>query len=679
MSLALTHRRLSVLMALASLLAFAAGAGLEPLAAILAGAGLILAFLWQPSEALSQKVERFWLPLALLLVLRAFIHFVFIKDDVVIPVVDLLFLLLVAEALRPLAAQNDARLYSLSFALLLASTAYRPGLLFALAFVAYVGLATVALMVGHLRRLAVRHNTGEIPIPRAFLVTTTLLSGVTLLFSAVVFLTFPRMARGWAGRGEPTATSIAGFADEVRLGSHGSRIFGNPQIVLRVEFPDGRPEDFQALYWRGRSYDRFDGIRWSRSPRVPPSLAPSAWYSSWGRETLEQRIYSAPLDSQVLFALHPTVDVEAHSEIQPIFDNTGDLLYWGSATPAYTVRSIRARPQPADLMAATGGFFPAQQYFLQLPPLSDPVRALADSLLGELPDPYQKAQALVDWFQSEFAYTLDLPGSASEASLDHFLLRRRAGHCEYFSTAMAVLLRTQGILAREVNGFLGGEWSDFGDYLAVTQNQAHAWVEVWFPGYGWVPFDPTPAGTGAGFAETNWFWPGRFLFDAIQHRWNKWVLDYSFQTQFGIFQRTRAALSDFQEPTGSLSSDGGGGLPGGPVWWLAALALLVGFALRASGKGKLPPSARLFLRLREASKKAGVPKEALHSPDALIRYLESVRHPGTTPAHRVVDGYLFDRFSGQSLDQGRYEEMTRALRRAEIALRKGRFAKRPSR
>jgi transglutaminase-like putative cysteine protease len=674
MRLALTHRRLTVLMAMASLLAFAGGAGLEPVSAVMAGAGLLLSLFWQPSTSIAGKMERIWLPLALLMVVRALFHAVVIRDDMVIPVVDLLFLLLIAEALRPLEAENDTRLYSLSFALLLASTAYRPGLLFALAFVAYVGLATVALMVGHLRRLGEKHRTGEIPVPRAFLLTTAILSGFTLLFSAVVFLTFPRVSRGWSGRGEPLATSIAGFADEVSIGSHGSRIFGNPQIVLRVEFPDGLPADVQTLYWRGRSYDHFDGARWSRSPRVPPSLAPTAWYTGWGPELLEQRIYAAPLDARILFAVHPTVDIEAHSEIQPVFDNVGDLLYWGSAAPAYSVRSVRGRPTPEELRSALEGFVPARQFFLQLPPLSPEVRSLADSLLGGLPTQYDKARALVDWFQKEFVYTLELPPSPREATLDHFLLERRAGHCEYFSTAMTVLLRTQGIPAREVNGFLGGEWSEFGSYLAVTQNQAHAWVEVWFPGYGWVPFDPTPVGTGEGFADVAWFWPGRFLFDALQHRWNKWVLDYSIQTQFGLFHRlqeifSRRAAMEPARPPGER-----GRFPLGTFWWMAGVVVLAGTGLTAfRRKRSVPRSTRLFLRLRDAGRRAGIPAAALHSPISFTKHLESARHPGAVPAREVVERYLRDRYSGTPLEEEGFRSMKRALREATGALRRNSF------
>jgi len=672
MRLARTHRRLAVLMAMAALVAFAGGAGLEPLQAGLTGLALLAALFWQPSPELSGKLERIWLPLALLLVLRAVFHVFVIRGDVVIPVVDLLFLLLAAEVLRSLEAENDTRIYSLSFALLLASTAYRPGLVFALAFTAYVGLATVALMVGHLRRLAERHRTGDIPMPRNFLALTAALSGVTLLFSALVFLTFPRVSQGWAGRGRPLATSIAGFADEVTLGSHGARIYGNPEIVLRVSFPDGVPSSYQNLRWRGRSYDHFDGVRWSRSERMPPSLAPSAWYEEWGDERIRQEIYGAPLDSRVLFALHPLMDVEPRSRIQPVFDNAGDHLYWGSAVPTYTAYSVAGSPDVETLRAARGGFVPARDHYLQLPELPARIRELADSLLAPHGNRYDMARELVSWFQQEFSYTLELPATPDEATLEHFLLGRRAGHCEYFSTAMAVLLRTQGVPTREVNGFLGGEWSEFGDYLAVTQNQAHAWVEVWFPGVGWVPFDPTPAGTGAAGTASAWFWPGRFLLDALQHRWNRWVLDYSMESQFGLLQWTRDVLTPRPRSRTSLSPDEAEGLPGGIAWLalgLGAGGMAVLLLTLTRRRRRLSTATRLFLGLRSSARRAGVPPGDLHSPLGLVGHLEASRHPGAPAARTLVEAYLADRYSGTPLGESGHRKMQEALREARKALR----------
>jgi len=339
-NLRLLHRRLAVAMGLMGLLAFAGGAGFEWLSALLATIALIVAFFWHPDPELSARLERLWLPLATLLVIRALLHVLVIQDDIVIPVVDLLLLLLAAESLRSLDAPNDLRLYALSFALILASTAYRPGILFLIAFVSYIALATVALMVGHLRRQSERHRVREVPLGRGLVGTTGALSGVILLVALFVFLTFPRVSQGWAGRGDTPVSSIAGFSDQVSIGEHGATILGNPEIVLRVEFPDTLPRDLGSLHWRGRSYDRFDGVRWTRSDGLPPSSAPSSWYrEAWDGEIVEQRIFGSALDARVLFALHPALEIDSDNGIQPLFDNAGDFVYWGSGAPAYTAYS----------------------------------------------------------------------------------------------------------------------------------------------------------------------------------------------------------------------------------------------------------------------------------------------------------------------------------------------------
>lgn len=672
MSLRLLHRRLAVLMGLAGLLAFAGGAGFEPASTILAGTALLAALFWQPSSELSSRLERVWVPVAGLLVVRALFHVFVVGDDVVIPVVDLLLLLLSAEALRSLDAPNDGRLYALSFALLLASAAYRPGILFLVAFVSYVVLGTVAMVVGHLRRQADVYGPDEVPVGRVFLLGTAGLSTVTLAVSVVVFLSFPRVSRGWSARGETETSSIVGFADEVSLDAHGSRIYGNPRIVLRVEFPDGAPSDVSSLHWRGRSYDHFDGVRWARSSSLSPSLAPSTWYEDrWGGERVPQKIYGSALDQRVLFALHPVLDVEAESGIHPLFDRAGDFTYWGSDQPVYTAVSVTTRPPAAELRSAEGRFTPGNGAFTQLPDLAPRTRTLADSLTRGLTNRYDRAVAVRDWLQEEFSYTLELPATREEATLEHFLFERRAGHCEYFSTAMAVLLRARGVPARNVNGFLGGQWSEFGDYLAVTQNEAHSWVEVWFPGYGWVPFDPTPAGSGsAGSAQVS-FWPGRFLLDGLQHRWGKWVLDYDVDTQFNLLNRASGLLGAGAESRSREDRGSGGGGPAPFLWaGLALLSILAGGVVALRQRDETPPETRLFLRLRNRAGRAGLEEAAELSPRALVRTLRARWPEAEAPARELVDEYLSVRFGPEELDRDRRSRMKRALGRARSALKR---------
>ncbi len=658
MSLDLMHRRLVVGMGFVALAAFAGGAGFEPFSTALAGVALTLAFFWQPDSELSLRLERFWLPVAAVLVLRALYHWFLIGDDVVIPVVDLLLLLLCAEALRSLEAHNDARLYSLTFALLLASTAYRPGVLFALAFATYIVLATLALVVGHLRRQAERHGVRERMVGLRFLTGMAGLSGAVLLMSGFVFISFPRLSRGWAARGEVLATSIAGFADQVSIGEHGSRIYPNPKIVLRVEFPDGTPENLLSLHWRGRSYDRFDGVRWSRSPRLPPSIAPAQWYRAWGRGRVRQEIYGAPLDVRVLFALHPLLEARSDNpRIQPLFDNAGDHIYWGSGAPSYEALSVSDRPAPEALREAGSGFSPARRYYTQLPSLPERVGNLADSLTQGLDNNYDRVAAINDFFHEEFDYTLELPRSAREATLEYFLFERGEGHCEYFSTAMVVLLRSLGIHSREVNGFLGGQWNSFGQYLAVTQNEAHSWVEVWFPGYGWVQFDPTPGGAGASAAVTSWLWPGRFLFDGLQHRWNKWVLDYNLESQAGLYQRlsqlfgrerTESRVSPDQTPATRVD-----------IGWmmLVVMVLAMSAILLLKKTRRHSPEAELYLKFRESCRRAGFRAGTGVAPLVLLDELASVRHPAHSRARRLVDYYLRSRFGGLQLDVDQQKEM----------------------
>jgi transglutaminase-like putative cysteine protease len=656
-------------MGLAGLLAFAGGAGFEPISTLLAALALGLALFWHPDPHTSARLERLWLPLATLLVLRALFHVFVVRDDVVIPVVDLLFLLLAAEALRSLDAPNDLRLYALSFALVLASTAYRPGIVFLIAFVCYVVLSTLALMVGHVRRRAERHGLREVPLGRGLLGTTSLLAGLVFFVAMVVFVTFPRVSQGWAGRGETLAASIAGFSDEISIGEHGSTILANPQIVLRVEFPEGMPANVAGLRWRGRSYDRFDGVRWTRSASLPPASVPAAWYRErWGESVVRQRIYAAPLDVRVLFGLHPALEIDPENGIQPLFDNAGDYFYWGSGAPVYTVTSVAGTPSAEELRGAVRGFTPSDRHYLQLPPLAARVHALADSLTAPYDTRYDKVLAVQRWLQT-FQYTRALPATARETGLEHFLFERRAGHCEYFSTAMVVLLRSVGIQARNVNGFLGGQWSQFGDYLVVTQNEAHSWVEVWFQGFGWVPFDPTPPGAATATLSPAWFWPGRIFFDGLQHRWNKWVLDYSLEEQLGIFARLFAERTAPEAASGSSPA----GTP--RRWWLPVLfvgILTMGWLGVRRSVGAPGPATAMYLRLRASCARAGLALAPGITPLALLERVRTERAPAADAVERFVDLYLRARYGRESLGELELRQMREALVAARRELRRRR-------
>lgn len=657
------HRRLAALLALIALFAFVSGAGLDALSVIPAAFVLTAALFVQPSPASARVLEPIWRALALILAARAGLVVLAGGGDPVIPMVDLLLLLLCAESMRDRDGSGDARHFALTFALLIAAAAYRPGPLFAPLFAGYVVCATVLLVLGHLARNADRHAHGELRVERAFILRVSALSIGVLLVSAAVFLFFPRVSQGWASRpASPIARSVVGFSDQVSLGSHGARIEPNPEVVLRVEFPDGPPPDVERLHWRGRSYDRFDGVTWRRTGALesPPLEL------RWPGGTIEQVVFARPIsDANVVFGLHPIIGVLPQSRIRTFRLSSGDYSYAGRGEPIYRVRSLRGSPSAAQLRNAPQVYSPDELAYLQIPALTDRIVALADSFRTAHPDPYDMAIAVEIWLQTAFDYTLELPASRREATLDHFLFARRAGHCEYFSTAMAVLLRAAGVPTRNVNGFLGGEWNDFGRFLTVTQNNAHSWVEVFFPGHGWVTFDPTPAagadeissafGTGRAF--------GRF-FDGLGHRWSKWILDYDVGTQLSLLDRFSAPFSE-SSATGERS-------PG--RWWLLVALVLLPFAvrralrlLRVTRSAPGHEAARHYIRLRRAYAKAGYASER-STPLAFAAAIQGA--PGSAAARGLVDTYVRVRFGCAELRHEDEQRMRRQVEEVRRALRR---------
>ncbi len=146
--------------------------------------------------------------------------------------------------------------------------------------------------------------------------------------------------------------------------------------------------------------------------------------------------------------------------------------------------------------------------------------------MGDAEGPFAKSYAIEKWLRKEFSYTLVPEAGQARQPLSRFLFESREGHCEYFATALAVLLRAEGVPAVLVSGFYGGEWNELGDYLVVRQADAHAWVEIRV-GKSWVQRDATPAGAIAppvyGFFSQ--------LSNVFTGWWERRVLDYDLYAQ----------------------------------------------------------------------------------------------------------------------------------------------------
>ena len=174
--------------------------------------------------------------------------------------------------------------------------------------------------------------------------------------------------------------------------------------------------------------------------------------------------------------------------------------------------------------------------------------ALTDELRRRSPDPADYARALERELETR-RYTLEMEeAEKGENVLDSFLFEWRAGHCEYFATAMTMMLRQQGIPARIVNGFLGADYNSVGGYWAVRQNYAHSWVEAYFPGRGWVMFDPTPGGPTVQMPGESLWTTLQMGLDTARLAWFRWVVEYDFEKQASIL---RDAFTQTQSSQGA--------------------------------------------------------------------------------------------------------------------------------
>jgi protein-glutamine gamma-glutamyltransferase len=491
-----------------------------------------------------------------------------------------------------------------------------------------------------------------------------------------VFVLFPRLPRAWNVQGRRgSGDEVAGFGDRVSIGEFGGRIGANPQVMFRAEFPDGAPAGVEEIHWRGRGFEDFDGETWSRSP-FTGDLAPEEYAQRWGGPYRLIRIFGGPPGTDVIFGPAPVLRVQPRSAIRVFRGRSGDRFYAGSDNPVYLLWTTAARPGDDRLrMGDDSSAAPARAAVL-LPPLDPRVARLADSLTAGMTARIDQVRAVEGWLKREFTYTLELPATGADATLEAFLFSRRTGHCEYFSTAMAVLLRAKGIPTRNVNGFLGGEWNTGAGYLAVTGDRAHSWVEVWFPEWGWVPFDPTPAGTAALLdraARGSWLWSARLWMDGVEYRWNRWVLDYDLDRQLGVFRGVREFFSQGQR----ASADPGRRRE--PVrfatsWLLAVLGIGVVVVLaRGFRRGRrLPPASRTYLSLRRAYAKAGWSAESGDGPLAFAETLAREEAPGAADAARAVDLYLRARFGGAERDAAVRDELTRRAATARSAVRAAR-------
>jgi len=310
--------------------------------------------------------------------------------------------------------------------------------------------------------------------------------GLFFLLPRVGLATLPLRAR--------LGQMLTGFSERVELGSYGS-ILTDSTVVMRVHLPDEvQPDRLPNLRWRGIVLDTFDGRSWSvRYPRQIRLIRPNAGgfdvgLLGGGGQFLRQEIFLEPIGSEVVFAAPRVLRLAIPTNALAMDDMGVVLVSSPGARLRYTVESEVDGPIIRGFRAArpVPPLDPDElDRYLQLPALAPSIHALARQAAGGGSTPADIAHRLEEFLRTQFRYSLDIQKVSDLDPLQEFLFVRRAGNCEYFAAAMAVMLRTLGVPSRVVNGFQRGEWNPFGQYYIVRYYDAHSWVEAYLPEAGW--------------------------------------------------------------------------------------------------------------------------------------------------------------------------------------------------
>lgn len=612
------------------------------------------------------------------------------------------------------AAAEHQQIAILAFLHLCAATVLSTELAYGAAFLGFVVVAPWMLALTHLRSEIEGHYPGD-PDPKraadvrrvlaskrvvggAFLAGTAALSVPLFVMTAALFVAFPRVGLGWLSFGRGSPTHVAGFGGDVTLGQVGL-VRDDPTIVLRV-IPPGLeapsdPAPHVAIRMRGTSFDHYDGTRWSRTRRealplpredddYPIVRSPRSSDARWEiiLDHLEDSVIFLP-DRAIAVRVPPRVQSGIEIGRRLVGARGLDIRYedpdaLGLRYTAY----VSADPRDALLTRIDPDEIRED---LQLPEGHEVIADLARAWTEGARSDRERAERIEARLRG-FEYSLEMRDPGDRPPLVAFVTEWRRGHCEYFSTAMAIMLRTLGIPTRNVTGLLGGRWNQYGGYYSLTHGDAHSWVEAWIDGEGWVTFDPTPSGRGelgigAGLLDAL-----AQALDAMRTSWEDDVVSFDLNEQRDI---GRWIWHRFR----SLRSEGAGGVEsamrGGPasvrpsLWPHALAALALAFAVvlgarvlrsRRAARAKveqIPESAReavaLYRELERALAARGHARPASWTPREHAEALLARGIAGADGVLEITERYIEARYGGVAIEAAEIARLRARMR--EIAPR----------
>lgn len=702
MSLEHLRERLSLIQITLACATVLAGGAMRWSSAIIAAGFVAWAFYRPLPPATSAAAQRRWTALVFV-ALAASAARIVLLGEVLDAGVDFLLLLVVQRFFQRQRAREHLQLLALGALLIVVGAVVNTGLNYPVLFAAYLVVTCMALVVNHLLSEAERLGRRvQLEVARAGVRSRSTLwkaslgtAGLALAGGLAVFLLFPRFGVGVFLRGPMAQERRSGFSGEVELGGFG-RIKTDPTVVARM-----RPLDASDLpsrltwYLRGSSLDRYEAGRWTQGRegestplhRVSTFMVPAPGGRAVGRLVLadrEVRLEPAAIEGfaastestrvqviledqgvDVVFAASDIIGVgllsrgmlEQRNKLRGGYN--GELHVDKLPGPIqYEFVSRISAPTPRELQAVGAPPVPEalQPYLQGRGEFSLAFTRLAQTLVRDESTRYAQVQAILAHLQT-FRYSLDLPAptrALERDPIETFLFETRAGHCEYFATALAVLLREVGIPSRIVNGYYGAHYNDLGDFYAVRQADAHSWVEVHFDGLGWVTFDPTPPdGRTAGDEAARWpAWSQAI--DAMRNAYLEYVIDYDLQKQLSMLR----GLGGDSRANRRFSPDGE------RIVWIGSGLLAAFVAARLWRRRKTTPwlaEQRIYADVVRRYTALGFGRHPSESPMAWARRIAAAGAPHPTALlefARLYDELRFGRATGTA----RFPELRRSAR-----------------
>jgi protein-glutamine gamma-glutamyltransferase len=492
--------------------------------------------------------ERWTTVLTLIYVFIYLADYFFVSRGFLAASVHLVLFAMVVRLFSLQRTRDHYTLAVLSFLMVLAASVLTVGSVFLFSFAVFLLIAIVAFVL-----MEMQHSVASEPThaqdPRAasprtapatermayaLLAIAPALMLMILAGSFLIFFLLPRVTSRYLTAYTPASDVSTGFTDRVQLGRIG-QIQQSSAVVMHIEIQN----DLHGAYdlkWRGIALNNFDGRVWSNSYvqtpvppagdgsyRLAPALDPRAAPVAASR-SIRYRVLMEPLGTNIFFLAEWPRTLSG--SFRQVSTDAGGAVYDLDAdhpVNRYEAESQFPEVDSDELRLAPNTAPGEKDRYLKLPRLDVRIAQLAEEITAQAPSNYEKAVALERYLSTHFAYTLELPSSAPADPVAYFLFERKRGHCEYFASSMAVMLRSLRIPSRIVTGFRGGEYNDLTSQYVVRASDAHSWVEAYFPGSGWISFDPTPAGSLAG--RSGWTRMDLYL-DAAASFWREWIIDY---------------------------------------------------------------------------------------------------------------------------------------------------------